>query len=94
MEIDLHIEGVSDAVADAIRRRVRRLRQFVSQRGEWRVTVSPSETRGQWDLGVQAPSGRYFASFTDAIDRLPDLIERKIREILEVSSTDRRALKN
>ena len=39
------------------------------------------------DLGVQAPSGRHFASFTEAVDRLPDLIERKFREILEVPST-------
>ena len=87
MEIDLHIEGVSDAVADAIRKRVRRLRQFVSQRGEWRITVSPSETRGQWDLGVQVSSRRHFASFNEAIDRLPDVIELKLREFLELPSS-------
>ena len=87
MEIDLHIEGVSDAVADAIRKRIHRLRQFVAQRGEWRVTVSPSETRGQWDLGVRVSSRRHFASFNEAIDRLPDVIELKLREFLELPSS-------
>ena len=60
--------------------------------GDWRLTVSPSETRGQWDLGVQAPAGRHFASFTEAIDRLPDLVEQKLREFLELPFSDTHAL--
>jgi hypothetical protein len=40
---------------------------------------------------MRAPSGWHFASFTEAIDSLPDLIERKLREFLEL---DRRALSN
>jgi hypothetical protein len=92
MDIDLQIEGVSDrTVVDAIRKRVRRAGRAVARPGEWRITVSPSETRGQWDLGVQTPSRRHFASFNDQVDRLPDLIERKFREILELppTTTDR-----
>src|SRR5207245_6682965 len=89
MDLEVQIEGVSDrTVANAIRKKVRRAGQAFARSGEWRITVSPSETRGQWDLGVQAPSGRHFASFTEANDRLPDLIERKFREILELSSAD------
>jgi len=88
MDIDVQIEGISDhKIADAIRKRIRRVSRTITRPGDWRLTVSPSETRGQWDLGVQAPSGRHFASFTEAVDRLPDLIERKFREILEVPST-------
>jgi len=95
MDIDLQIDGVFDrTVADAIRERVRRVSRAIARPGEWRITVSPSETRGEWDLGVQAPSRRHFASFTEAIDRLPDLIERKFREILELPSPDTRVLNN
>ena len=89
MDIDVQIEGISDEkIANTIRRRIRRVSRTIARPGDWRITVSPSETRGQWDLGVQAPSGRHFASFTEANDRLPDLIERKFREILELSSAD------
>jgi hypothetical protein len=85
IDIDVQIEGVSDrTVADAIRQRVRRVRRQIARPGEWRLTVSPSETRGQWDLGMRAPSGWHFASFVEAIDSLPDLIERKLREFLEL----------
>jgi hypothetical protein len=94
IDIDVYVEGVAnEKIADAIRTRIRRIGRADARRGEWRVTVSPSETRGQWDLGVQAPSARHFASFTDATDRLPDLIERKFREILELPSTKARVLK-
>ena len=89
MDIDVHIEGISArAVNDAIRERVRRVRQLVAQPGEWRVTVSPSETRGQWDLGVQVSSKRHFASFIAGIDRLPDLIESQLHEFLELPTPD------
>ena len=95
MDIDVLIEGVSDrTLANTIRKRIRHAGQAIARPGEWRITVSPSETRGQWDLGVQAPSERHFASFTEAIDRLPDLIERKFREILELPSADARAVKS
>jgi hypothetical protein len=87
MDIEVQIEGVTDrTVAAAIRSRVRRVSRVSARPGEWRITVSPSETRGQWDLGVQAPSGRHFASFSETIDRLPELIERKLRECLDLPS--------
>ena len=89
----MQIEGIADPVlVDAIRKRIRRVSRANPRRGEWRVTVSPSETRGQWDLGVQAPSERHFASFTEATDRLPDLVERAVREILQLPSIDARVL--
>jgi hypothetical protein len=47
--------------------------------GQWSVLLSPSETRGQWDLGVQGPSGRHFASFTTEADRLPALVAEQLR---------------
>jgi hypothetical protein len=81
MDIELEIEGVSDrTIVDAIRKRVRILgRQFVRP-GEWRVTIGPSETRGEWDLGIQTPSERHLDSFTELADRLPDIVEQKLRE--------------
>jgi len=93
MDIDVQIEGISDQrIADTIRKRIRRVSRTITRPGDWRLTVSPSETRGQWDLGVQAPSGRHFASFTEAVDRLPDLVELKFREILELPLLEARVL--
>ena len=85
MDIELEIEGVPDrTLADAIRERVRMVGQQFARPGEWRVMISPSETRGEWDLGVRAPSGWHLASFTETIDRLPDFIERELRERLRL----------
>jgi hypothetical protein len=85
MDIDLQMEGVIDRhVADAIRRRVRMVRREFATSGEWRVTVWPSETRGEWDVGVRAPSGWRLDSFTDAIDGLPAFVERTLRECVQL----------
>jgi hypothetical protein len=93
MDIDVQIEGISDQkIADTIRKRIRRVSRTITRPGDWRLTVSPSETRGQWDLGVQAPSGRHFASFTEAVDRLPDLVEQKLREFIKTSIPDTHAV--
>ena len=68
---------------------------MASWQWRWWVLLRPGPyVCGEWDLGVQAPSRRHFASFTEAIDRLPDLIERKFREILELPSPDTRVLNN
>jgi len=51
MDIDVQIEGISDQkIADTIRKRIRRVSRTITRPGDWRLTVSPSETRGQWDL--------------------------------------------
>lgn len=85
MHIELEIEGVPDrAIADAIRKRVRMLRQQVDRPGDWRVTIAPSETRGQWDLGIRAPSGWHLASFDEPVEGLPAVVERTLRERLVI----------
>jgi hypothetical protein len=72
MHIELEIEGVPDrAIADAIRKRVRKLRQQVDRQGDWRVTIAPSETRGQRDVGIRTPSGWQLASFDEPVEELP-----------------------
>jgi hypothetical protein len=35
---------------------------------------------------------RHFASFTEAVDRLPDLVEQKFRKILELPPLEARVL--
>jgi hypothetical protein len=70
------------AIADAIRKRVRILCRQNAGPGDCRVTVAPSETRGEWDLGIWAPSGWQLDSFTEPVERLPEVIERKLRERL------------
>ena len=83
MDIQLGIEGVADeAIAAAIRKRVRKLGRLIAEAGECRVSVCPSETRGEWDLGVQTPSGWHLESFSEVVDRLPEIIDRKLRERL------------
>ena len=47
MEIELEIEGVPDrAIADAIRKTIRRVRRQLAGPDERRVTIAPSATRG------------------------------------------------
>lgn len=89
MDIELEIEGVPDgAIADAIRDRVRTIGHEIALTGDWRVTIGPSETRGEWDLGILAPSGWQLASFAEPVERLPDVVERKLREHLESNTKD------
>ncbi|HMD34837.1 MAG TPA: hypothetical protein VKH42_07710 [Vicinamibacterales bacterium] len=81
MDLEVVIEGITDAHLET------QLRQQIQQvyrnaPGAWRVMVSPSETRGQWDVGVQGPSCRHFASFTDGVDRLPALVAARLRSCL------------
>jgi hypothetical protein len=84
MDIELQMEGALDRrVADAIRRRVRAVRRQFAATGEWRVTVGPSETRGEWDVGVRAPSGWHLDSFAGEVDGLPAFVEQKLREYVQ-----------
>ena len=93
MDIELEIEGVPDRrMADAIRHRVRLVRRQFAKDGEWRVTISPSEVRGKWDVGVRAPSGWHLSSFTDTIDVLPAFVERRLRECVQLPITDAQAV--
>jgi hypothetical protein len=85
MDIVVVIEGVTDVVIErAIQKSIRKFGRSVMRAGEWRVTVFPSETRGEWDLGLQGPSERHFSSFVVPPDRLPDLIEGKLSEFLGI----------
>jgi hypothetical protein len=88
MDIDLQMESVLDRrVADAIRRHVRTVRREFAARGEWRVTVWPSDTRGEWDVGVRDSFGWHLDSFTDAIDGLPAFVEQRLREYVQLSAS-------
>jgi hypothetical protein len=86
MDLDLQIDGVPDhSVVDAIVKRVRRVRQLVTEPGEWRVTLSASEnTRGQFDFGVRISAKQHFASFDQPINTLPEAIERQLRVFLQL----------
>jgi len=83
MDVEVVIEGVSDErVANEIKRKIREVCHDTERSGEWSVLVSPSETRGQWDLGVRGPFGRHFASFTERVDQLPELVAKQLRACL------------
>jgi hypothetical protein len=85
MDIDLQMEGVLDRrVADAIRRGVQAVRRQFAASGDWRVTVWPSDRRGEWDVGIHTPSEWHLESFTGAIDGLPAFVEQKLREYVQL----------
>jgi hypothetical protein len=83
VDVQVDIEGVSDPrVANRIERRIREVCKHDERSGQWQVVLSPSETRGQWDLGVRGPSVRYFASSTtERVDRLADWIVEQLRSM-------------
>ena len=80
MDIEVFIEGVSDAtVSRQIRHSLQQVYQDVCRTGHWSVLLAPSETRGQWDLGVRGPSGHHFVSFTTEIDQLAALVGDQLK---------------
>ena len=80
MDLEVVIEGVSDVrLAKEIRRALRRVCKDAGRSGEWSVLLSPSETRGQWDFGVQGPFGRHFTSFITDVNHLPALVAAQLR---------------
>jgi hypothetical protein len=84
MDVEIVIEGVSDVrLASEIRRKIRRVWRDTARAGEWSIAMYPSETRGQWDLGVRGPSGSCFASFTERLEQLPDLVAERLRSCCE-----------
>jgi len=89
VNIELEIEGVPDSViAGAIRKKARTLGQHINRSGNWRVTLGPSETRGEWDLGIRAAAGWHVVSFTAPVEQLPDIVDRTLRERLVLLVSD------
>lgn len=85
MDLEVVVEGLSDVrVANEVKRKIQQVCKEMERTGEWSVMLSPSEMRGQWDLGVRGPLGRHFASFSDPerVDQLPELVARQLRAFL------------
>jgi hypothetical protein len=83
MDLEVVIEGVPDLhLAKEIEHQIRQAFRDNARPGQWRVAMSPSETRGQWDLGVRGPSGFHLAAFPDRSDRLPELVAAQLRTCL------------
>jgi hypothetical protein len=88
MDLEIVIEGVSDVrVVSEIKRKIQQVCRDTDQSGDWSIIVSPSEMRGQWDLGVRGPFGRHFASFPDPerVDELPELVASRFRAFVSPS---------
>ena len=80
MDIEVVIEGVSDiGVVRQIKRAFQQVCRNVNRAGQWSVLLAPSETRGEWDLGVRGPFGHRFVSFTTEIDQLPVLVGDQLK---------------
>jgi hypothetical protein len=80
LDLDVDIEGVADArVVKEITRCARRVFKDAAPAGEWTVLVAPSETRGQWDIGVRGPFGCHLASVDDRTERLPEQVAAQLQ---------------
>jgi hypothetical protein len=86
MDLEVVIEGVTDvAVESEMKRQIRKVCTDTKRPGEWSLLVSPSETRGQWDLSVRGPFGRHIRSFTERADQLPELVAEELRACLRAA---------
>ena len=90
VNIDLVIEGVPNrAIVTAIRKRVRAFGRRFPRSGDCRVSLGPSEVRGEWDLGIRGALQWHLASFAAPVDGLPDVVERTLDQLgiaLELNS--------
>jgi hypothetical protein len=83
MNTEVVVEGVTDPhMMKTIQRTLLSVCRAVPRSGEWSVLVAPSETRGEWDLGVRGPSGHRFVSFVSQVDQLPALVADHLRACL------------
>lgn len=83
MDLEVEIEGVADVrLEKEIRRRIRQACKATPRPGEWTVLLSPSETRGEWDLLVRGPFGSHIESFTEDVEQLPALVAEQVRTCL------------
>jgi hypothetical protein len=83
MDLEVVIEGVSDVhLAREIKRTIRRVCEDADFLGEWSVLMSPSETRGHWDLDVRGPAGHHCASFAERAGELPAFVEQHLQVCL------------
>jgi hypothetical protein len=83
MDIEVFVEGVTDPhMLKTIKRTLQSVCRGVDRTGEWSVLVAPSETRGEWDLGVRGPFGHRFVSFTTEVEQLPALVADQLRACL------------
>lgn len=83
MDIGVFVEGVSDRrIAKRIERAVHAVAKKEARSGEWRVLVAPSETRGEWDVGVRSPGAHHFGSFRAEPEELPQLVDLQFRAAL------------
>jgi hypothetical protein len=86
MDVEVEIEGVADVQLEkAIRKSIHKECKDADRLGEWSVFVSPSETRGEWDLLVRGPFGRHIVSFTERVEQLPALVAEQLRSCLSVA---------
>lgn len=86
MDLEVVIEGVSDlGVESEMKRKIRKVCKNTKRPGEWSVLLSPSETRGEWDLSVRGPFGRHVASFTERVDQLPEWVAAELRACLHAA---------
>ena len=83
MDLEVVIEGVADAhVEKAIKQKIHDVCAGGGHSGWCSVLLTPSETRGMWDVGVRDTEGSRVATFADGGGELPELVAAQLRACL------------
>jgi hypothetical protein len=81
--VSIGIDGIDDpAVVGAIQQAIREACRVVPFHGTVAIAVSPSDTRGRWDVAVKSYAGRHVASVSAPLARLPELVAEHVRRVL------------
>ena len=81
---EILVEGIDDAsLASAVEHAIRDSFREKALPGSWRVVVRPSHATGQWDFTIHGLDVRHALSIAVPPHLLPNLIPRRLRELLD-----------
>jgi hypothetical protein len=81
---EILVEGIDDAsLVSAVEQAIRDSFRETALPGSWRVVVRPSPSSGQWEFSIYGLDVRHALSIAVPSHLLPNLIPRRLRDVLE-----------
>jgi hypothetical protein len=81
---EILVEGIDDtSLVSAVELAIRDSFRETALPGSWRVVVRPSPSSGQWDFSIHGLDVRHALSIAVPPHLLPNLIPRRLRDLLE-----------